>query len=143
MPTTNELNIKDIVAQAAHGKVTGVVSNVLAAWETKPWTLGQLPGVPTLTSTAITLSATHEGQLLLLNVPTTGTLSIPTDGSMTWPVGGRVLLNRTGAGQVTVTALSGVTLQAAGRPNFRVQGSAAELVKTAANSWLLFGDTIA
>lgn len=141
MPATAELNIKDIAAQTAHGKVTGTVGNELAGWETKPWTLGQLPGISSSTSTALTLQAAHEGRLLRINIGSAGTLSIPADGALDWPVGGRVEIMREGAGQITVTALSGVTLTAAGRPKFRVQGSAAVLTKIGANAWLLTGDT--
>lgn len=141
MPATVELNIKDIASQTGHGKVTGTVGDELASWETKPWTLGQLPGITSSTSTALTLSATHEGRLLRINIGTAGTLSIPTDAALEWPIGGRVELMREGAGQITVTALSGVTLTAAGRPKFRVQGSWALLTKIGANAWLLTGDT--
>lgn len=144
MPTTAELNIKDIAAQTAHGKVTGTVGNNLAAWETKPWTLGQLAGVVAVTSTSVTLLASHEGCLVTLNNASAQTLTVPQDSTLTWPIGGRVRLMRLGTGQITVVAGSGATVRFANSfDNFRAQYSVCELIKIAANTWVFAGDTSA
>jgi hypothetical protein len=72
------------------------------------------------------------------------TLTIPPNSSVAYPVGTVLNFAQTGAGQVTVTQGSGVTITSNGAtasaPKTRVQYSAGSAIQTAANSWLVIGD---
>lgn len=68
------------------------------------------------------------------------TLTVPPDEELNWPIGGWVNLNQMGAGQVTVAAGAGVTVNSdGGLLALSAQYASAMLVKKAANSWLLVG----
>ena len=71
-------------------------------------------------------------------------LTIPTNASVAFPVGTVLNWAQTGAGQVTCSGASGVTITSVGAtattPKTRVQYSAASAVQTSANNWLVFGD---
>ncbi len=138
-------NITELTATTDDGDVVLSVGALAKKRDSKGWSRNRLAGIAaTLSGAATSLTNAHEGCLVPVSHTTTGTLTIPPDTTLTtWPVGGQCLLLRSGAGQITVTAGAGVTLQAAARPKFRVTGSAAFLIKTAANAWLLTGDTLA
>jgi hypothetical protein len=70
--------------------------------------------------------------------------TIPTNATVAFPVGTVLNFAQIGAGQVTVSGASGVTLTSVGAtaatPKTRVQYSAGSAVQTSANNWLVFGD---
>jgi hypothetical protein len=71
-------------------------------------------------------------------------LTIPTNASVAFPVGTILNFAQTGAGQVTLSGASGVTITSTGAtataPKTRVQYSAATAIQTSANNWLVIGD---
>ena len=71
-------------------------------------------------------------------------ITIPTNATVAYPVGSVLNFAQTGAGQVTISGASGVTITSVGAtaatPKTRVQYSAASAVQTSANNWLVFGD---
>ena len=71
-------------------------------------------------------------------------LTIPTNASVALPVGAILNFAQTGAGQVTLSGASGVTVTSTGgtaaTPKTRVQYSGATAIQTSANNWLILGD---
>lgn len=68
------------------------------------------------------------------------TLTVPPNSSVAFPVGTSILVVQTGAGQTTITAGAGVTVNATPGLKLRAQWSAATLIKRATDSWLVVGD---
>jgi hypothetical protein len=79
-------------------------------------------------------------KLVTLSNGSAVTVTIPPNSSVAYPVGTKIDFAQTGAGQVTVAAGSGVTVNATPSLVFRAQYSAATCIKTATDTWLLVGD---
>ena len=69
-----------------------------------------------------------------------GTLTIPTNASVPFLTGTQIMLVQTGASQVTVAGVGGVTVNATPGLKLRAQWSSATLMKRDTNTWLLTGD---
>jgi hypothetical protein len=97
---------------------------------------------PTFTSNNYTLKIADSGATLLLsNAAVAGTLTVPPDSEVAFSIGAQILLTQTGTGTITATAGSGVTINSAnGYLDFSAQYAGATLLKTAANTWSLFGN---
>lgn len=71
-------------------------------------------------------------------------VTIPTNATTAFPVGTVLNFSQNGAGQVTVSGASGVTITSVGAtaatPKTRVQYSAGSAIQTSANNWLVIGD---
>ena len=71
-------------------------------------------------------------------------VTIPTNATTAFPVGTVLNFAQTGAGQVTVSGASGVTVTSNGAtaasPKTRVQYSSGSAIQTSANNWLVIGD---
>lgn len=81
------------------------------------------------------------GKLILMNVATANNLTIPLNSSINFPIGTKIDVSSIGAGQTTIVATGGVTINSAGGAlKLRLQYSGATLVQTATNVWSLFGD---
>lgn len=80
-------------------------------------------------------------QLVEMNVASANNLTVPPNSTTAFPIGTRIDVLQTGAGQTTIVAGSGVTINSKGG-NLKLTGqwSAATLVKRATNIWVLFGD---
>jgi len=78
--------------------------------------------------------------MVLMNCTGANNLTVPPNSSVAFPLGARVDLAQTGVGQTTVVAGAGVTINTAPGLIFRAQYSGASLIQTAANVWLLVGD---
>ena len=93
------------------------------------------------TGTSYTLVIGDNYGMVTLSNANAITLTVPPNSSVAFPVGANITIVQTGAGQVTVSPGSGVTIYAAGSATkLRVQYSAATLIKTATNTWILVGD---
>lgn len=91
------------------------------------------------TGTTYTLALTDNGRLVTLSNASAITLTVPTNASVAFATGAVINLQQIGAGQVTVAAAAGVTINGTGTKT-RAQWSAASLVKTATDTWTLIGD---
>jgi hypothetical protein len=69
-------------------------------------------------------------------------LNIPTDANVDFPIGTQISVLQTGAGQVTIAAVTSGTTTVNATPGLklRAQWSAATLIKRAANLWVVTGD---
>jgi len=85
-----------------------------------------------------------DAQLVIeMNKSTANTLTIPPNSSVAFPVGTTLLVVQTGAGQTTLTAGSGVTVNSFIGLKIAGQWGAATLVKRATNTWVAIGALIA
>lgn len=90
-------------------------------------------------SYTLVLSDAHKR--VRMNKATANNLTVPTNASVAFPVGTQIMLDQMGAGQTTVVAAGGVTINSAdGALKLRVQFSGAVLIKSATNTWQLYGD---
>lgn len=95
----------------------------------------------TQTTSSYSIVLTDNGKLILMNVAISNNLTIPLNSSINFPVGTKIDVSSIGAGQTTIVATSGVTINSAGGAlKLRLQYSGATLVQTATNVWSLFGD---
>jgi len=93
------------------------------------------------TGTTYTLVLADAGKTVDLNNASSISMTVPPNSGVAFPVGVRIDLVQSGAGQVTVVAGSGVTINSkAGNLKIKGQWSAATLIQRSANSWVLVGD---
>ena len=103
--------------------------------------LGKLADVSTSAQTAsYTLVLADKNKIVEMSVATANTLTVPPNSSVAYAVGSQINILQTGAGQTTVTAGVGVTVNAAPGLKMRTQWSYATLVKRATDTWVLVGD---
>jgi hypothetical protein len=86
-----------------------------------------------------TLVLADAGKLLEMGKATAQNLTVPLNSSVAFPVGVRVDILQTGAGQVTVVATGGVTIDAKTGLKLEAQWAAATLIKRATDTWVLVG----
>lgn len=90
---------------------------------------------------SITLSQSNVGTLVLQNSASANNVTVPDNTSAPIPIGASLMINNMGAGQTTIVAGAGVTLNSAdGALKLRAQHSTATLIKIGINTWLLVGD---
>ena len=97
------------------------------------------------TGTTYTFAASDSfNTLVTLTNASAIAVTIPTNATTAFPVGTVLNFAQTGAGQVTVSGASGVTVTSIGAtaatPKTRVQYSAGSAIQTSANNWLVIGD---
>lgn len=108
-------------------------------------------GTPSLTpintqTGSITLSSSFvKDSFVQMNVGSGNTITVPTDATYSYPIGASIDFQQMGSGQTSFVAASGVTFQVAkvngsDALKFRSQFSIATALKTAANTWAIFGD---
>lgn len=83
------------------------------------------------------------GEIIQMNVAGANTLTVPADSTTNFPVGSQLVILQIGAGQTTLTAAAGVTVNATPGLKLRATFSSATLVKRAANTWVAIGDLVA
>jgi hypothetical protein len=96
------------------------------------------------TATSYTLGLADAGKMIGINNASAITVTIPTNASVSIPVNTRVDILQVGAGQISFSPASGVTLNSKGtRRKITGQYSAATVIKTDTNTWVLIGDIAA
>jgi len=117
----------------------------LPAWAA-PASTGAPPAVNPQTGTTYTLALTdapaassNQG-IVTMNNGSANTLMIPTNASVAFPLGTIVSVIQLGAGQTTIAAAGGVTLNNPSSATARAQYSTLLLQKVATNTWILGGD---
>lgn len=97
--------------------------------------------VNTQTGTTYTLVLTDAGKLVTCSNAASITLTVPPAASVAFPAGTIIDLAQYGAGQLTIAAGVGVTVQTSSSLKLRTQWSSACLVLSAtADQWFLVGD---
>jgi hypothetical protein len=82
-------------------------------------------------------------KIVEVSVGSANTLTIPTNASQAFAIGTQILILQTNTGQTTLTAASGVTVNATPGLKLRTQWSSAVLVKRATDTWVALGDLVA
>ncbi len=90
-----------------------------------------------------TLVLSDADKLVEMNVGSANDLTVPLNSSVAFATGTQILLAQYGAGQTTVVATSGVTINSnGGKLKLNVQYSGATLIKIGTDEWYLFGDIV-
>jgi hypothetical protein len=101
-------------------------------------------GINAQTGTSYTTVLADNGKLTTLTNASAIAVTIPPNSSVAYPVGAQINLAQLGAGQVTVSGGSGVTVVSTGAtaasPKARAQYSTLTAVQTATDNWLVMGD---
>lgn len=102
-------------------------------------------GINAQTGTTYTFAASDAfNTVVTLSNASAIAVTIPTNATTAFPVGTVLNFAQTGAGQVTVSGASGVTVTSNGAtaasPKTRVQYSSGSAIQTSANNWLVIGD---
>lgn len=138
------VNLSDIpdAPAGATGKLAGLYGALARLFDPAPWALSRRVAIRARSGASYTLALEDEGCLVVHTHTSAAVLTIPPASSVAFEPGAQIELQR-GNAQITVTAGSGVTLQAAGRPKFRVVQSRALLIYHGSDVWSLSGDCIA
>jgi hypothetical protein len=91
--------------------------------------------------TSYTVVLADAGSLVNFSSATAVTVTVPANSTTAFPVGSRIDMLQSGAGKVTIAGAGGVTVNPSTVLGFRAQWSAATLIKTATDTWVLSGDT--
>ena len=101
-------------------------------------------GINSQTGTTYTTVLADNGKLTTLTNASAIAVTIPPNSSVAYPVGAQINMAQLGAGQVTVSGGSGVTIVSTGAtataPKARAQYSTLTAVQTATDNWLVIGD---
>jgi len=87
-----------------------------------------------------TVVLTDKDKLVEVSNAAANTLTVPPNSSVAFPIGSQIIILQTGAGQTTITAGAGVTINATPGLKLRAQWSSATLIKRATNTWVAIGD---
>jgi hypothetical protein len=87
-----------------------------------------------------TLVLADAGKLVEISNASANNLTVPLNSTVAYPVGTEINILQTGAGQTTVVATGGVTINATPGLKLRAQWSSATLIKRATDTWVLVGD---
>lgn len=89
-----------------------------------------------------TLTLGDSNTLVAMNKATALTLTVPPQSSVAWPRGTQIYAMQLGAGQLTIAAGSGVTIQTPASFDTRAQYSEVRLVNIDTDLWALTGDLV-
>jgi hypothetical protein len=87
-----------------------------------------------------TLVAGDRAKMVEMNVASANTVTVPPNSSVAYPVGTKIDILQVGAGQTTIAAGAGVTVNATPGLKIRAQWGSATLIKRATDTWVLVGD---
>lgn len=123
------------------GQVLTVNPSTSSGLEWATFTPGVVPLVTNTQTASYTLVLTDAGKNIEMNVTTANNLTVPTNATVAFPVGTQILISQIGAGQTTVVAASGVTIQSNGNKlKLTGQYAQASLLKRDTNTWILSGN---
>ncbi len=124
--------------------ISTATTNDVVYYNGSGWVNKYVQAIPTSTNaqsgTTYTLVLEDAGKIIEVSNSSAITLTIPTNASVAYPVGTQITVLQTGAGQITVAAPSGGTLNATPGTKLRTQWSSATLLKRATDTWVLIGD---
>ena len=93
------------------------------------------------TGTTYTTVLADDGKLITCSNASAIALTIPPNSSVAYGIGTQINIAQLGAGQVTITAGAGVTLNSAGsKLKLDAQYAVATCVKTDTNTWFVVGN---
>lgn len=112
-----------------------------SSWVARPAGAGGYAPVSTDSNTSISLTTTHAGVYLRTTADSAVTVDVPPQSSETWADDTEIHIEQGGAGAVSFTPGSGVTINKLSTYNAKIAGQygVATLKRTASNTWTLFG----
>jgi hypothetical protein len=90
-----------------------------------------------------TLVLTDKGKMVEMYNASANNLTIPLNSSVAFDIGTTITILQTGAGQTTIVATGGVTVNGTPGLKLRAQWSLVTLVKRATDTWVVSGDLTA
>jgi hypothetical protein len=103
--------------------------------------VNSLAGIAASTQTAsYTAASTDAGTVVEMNSASALNFTVPPNSSVAYDIGTVIMIFQLGAGQVTLVAGAGVTLDTPSSLTTRVQYSTASVRKRATNEWVVAGD---
>ncbi len=87
-----------------------------------------------------TLALSDKDRLVEMNVGSANSLTVPPNSSAAFPIGSQITILQVGAGQTTLVAGSGVTVNATPGLKLRAQWSSVTLIKRGTDTWVALGD---
>lgn len=75
-----------------------------------------------------------------MNLGSANNLTVPLNSSVAFPTGTQIIIRQVGAGQTTIVATGGVTVNTSETMKLRKQGSTATLIKVGTDEWDITGD---
>jgi hypothetical protein len=124
--------------------VTSIASGVIVNADissTAAIDLGKLADISTnAQGGSYTLVLADKNKIVEMNVGSANNLTVPLNSSVAYPVGTQINILQTGAGQTTVVATGGVTINGTPGLKLRTQWSYATLIKRGTDTWVLVGD---
>lgn len=123
------------------GNLVWQYSSTSGAWQIIANTTYYVPSTKVANYTLA--SFTDAQNIFLMNLGTANSFLIPTDATLNFALGTQIQVVQYGAGQTTIAAVTPGTTTVTGTPGMklRTQYSAATAIKTAANFWIVVGDT--
>jgi hypothetical protein len=82
-------------------------------------------------------------KIVEMNVASANNLTVPLNSSEAFDVGTEITILQIGAGQTTIVATGGVTINSTPGLKLRARWSSATLIKRATNTWVAIGDLVA
>jgi hypothetical protein len=82
-------------------------------------------------------------KIVEMNVASANNLTVPLNSSEAFDVGTEITILQIGAGQTTIVATGGVTINSTPGLKLRAQWSSATLIKRATDTWVAIGDLVA
>ena len=134
------------VSDTEIGYLDGVTSAIQTQIDTKlstataSTTYAPLSLVTSAQTASYTLVLADTYELVEISNASANNLTVPLNSSVAFPVGTQINILQTGAGQTTVVATGGVTINATPGLKLRAQWSSATLIKRATDTWVLVGD---
>ena len=123
------------ISSIAQSAVTNLVSDLAAK---APLSITINPQ-----TASYTLVLGDAGKQVEISNASANTLTVPNNSAVAFPVGTVIVIVQTGAGQTTISAGDGVTINGTPGLKLRTQWSIATLTKRATNTWLVAGDVSA
>lgn len=89
-----------------------------------------------------TLALSDADKIVEMNVASANNLTVPLNSSVAFPVGTQILIKQYGAGQTTIVATGGVTINTCNGYKMQGQHAYATLIKRDTNEWDLAGNLV-
>jgi hypothetical protein len=133
-----------IIAKGASGQTGNLqewrnASNTVLASVTSAGVFNT-PFVTNAQTASYTAVLADAGKLVEISNASANNFTVPLNSSVAYPIGTQINILQTGAGQTTVVATGGVTINATPGLKLRAQWSSATLIKRGTDTWVLVGD---
>ena len=117
-----------------------VASQVLTAAEQNALATAMI-AINAQTDAAVTAVLTDDGKLVTMSNASANTFTVPPNSSVAFGIGTQINIAQLGAGQTTLVAGAGVTINSAGtKLKLKEQYAVATVVKTGTDEWFAVGN---